>query len=130
MVMGPGWWQGTLDAFGVGFTVGGVVDVVAISGLNQVVAERQRVEEAERARELMRQKVNERAVSLLRGRADPFEEAEEAITLLRQHGDDIDPSLVAGLRDLIWHVNPRGRGFWSRGLDGGAPLAQDGQGQG
>jgi hypothetical protein len=32
-----GWWQGTLQAFGVGFTVGGVVDVLAISRLNQVI---------------------------------------------------------------------------------------------
>jgi hypothetical protein len=30
-----GWWQGTLDAFGVGFIVGGIVDVLAISALNQ-----------------------------------------------------------------------------------------------
>ena len=31
------WWQGTLQAFGVGFVVGGVVDVLAISGLNQAI---------------------------------------------------------------------------------------------
>ena len=30
------WWQGTLDAFGVGFIVGGLVDVVAVSLLNRV----------------------------------------------------------------------------------------------
>lgn len=36
-VVGPGWWQGTLGAFGVGFTVGGIVDVLAISLLNQVL---------------------------------------------------------------------------------------------
>jgi len=30
-----GWWQGTLDAFGVGLTVGGLVDVLAITGLNR-----------------------------------------------------------------------------------------------
>jgi hypothetical protein len=28
-----GWWQGTLEAFGVGFIVGGLVDVLALSGL-------------------------------------------------------------------------------------------------
>jgi len=32
------WWQATLDAFGVGFVVGGVVDVTAISLLNQALA--------------------------------------------------------------------------------------------
>ena len=31
------WWQGTLDAFGVGFVVGGIVDVTAISLLNLVL---------------------------------------------------------------------------------------------
>ena len=29
------WWQDTLDAFGVGFIVGGAVDVLAISVLDQ-----------------------------------------------------------------------------------------------
>jgi hypothetical protein len=29
------WWQNTLDAFGVGFVVGGIVDVTAISLLNR-----------------------------------------------------------------------------------------------
>ncbi len=28
-----GWWQGTLGAFGAGFIIGGVVDVLAVSGL-------------------------------------------------------------------------------------------------
>ena len=27
-----GWWQGTLEAFGVGFIVGGLIDVLALSG--------------------------------------------------------------------------------------------------
>jgi hypothetical protein len=38
------WWQGTLDAFGVGFVVGGVIDVLAISGLNVAI----RAEDQER----------------------------------------------------------------------------------
>jgi hypothetical protein len=29
------WWQGTLQALGVGFVVGGIVDVLAISTLSQ-----------------------------------------------------------------------------------------------
>jgi hypothetical protein len=32
---GGSWWQSTLDAFGVGFVVGSIVDVVAISILTQ-----------------------------------------------------------------------------------------------
>lgn len=31
------WWQGTSQALGVGFIVGGLVDVLAISGHNQVM---------------------------------------------------------------------------------------------
>jgi hypothetical protein len=29
------WWQGTLDAFGVGFVVGGIVDVLALSAMGR-----------------------------------------------------------------------------------------------
>jgi hypothetical protein len=32
-----GWWQGTLQALGVGLVIGGLVDVLAISKLNQVI---------------------------------------------------------------------------------------------
>ncbi len=46
-----GWWQGTLQAFGVGFTVAGVVDVLVISELNARIAEYQK----ERQRALNRQ---------------------------------------------------------------------------
>jgi hypothetical protein len=31
-----GWWQGTSQAFGVGFVVGGLVDVLAIAGLDSI----------------------------------------------------------------------------------------------
>jgi len=39
-----GWWQGTLEAFGVGFIVGGLIDVLALSGLTRILntEERQR----------------------------------------------------------------------------------------
>jgi hypothetical protein len=50
-----GWWQGTLDAFGVGFIVAGLVDVLAISGLSQVIAAQQR-----------RWELNSEAVAILR----------------------------------------------------------------
>jgi hypothetical protein len=36
------WWQGTLQALGVGFVVGGIVDVLAISGMNQYSTATQR----------------------------------------------------------------------------------------
>lgn len=36
-----GWWQGTLDAFGVGFLIAGLADVLAISALNQAQRRRE-----------------------------------------------------------------------------------------
>jgi hypothetical protein len=54
-----GWWQGTLQAFGVGFIVGGMVDVIAISSLDRILKADQREREQfnssarEGARELM-----------------------------------------------------------------------------
>ncbi len=49
------WWQGTLDAFGVGFVVGGVVDVLAIFGLNHIVVDEDR----------RREQVNQQARKIL-----------------------------------------------------------------
>jgi len=37
----PGWWQGTLQAFGVGFIIGGLVDVLAISALARLRGDEQ-----------------------------------------------------------------------------------------
>lgn len=38
----PGsWWQATLDAFGVGLVVGGLINLLAISGLNQILTRAQ-----------------------------------------------------------------------------------------
>jgi hypothetical protein len=47
------WSQGTLDAFGVGFVVGGVVDVLAISGLNSVVTGEQKLRQNNLVAELI-----------------------------------------------------------------------------
>jgi len=50
-----GWWQGTLDGFGVGFIVGGVVDVLAITALNQALTGEQRQRENDlEARSILR----------------------------------------------------------------------------
>ena len=40
------WWQGTLQALGVGLIVGGLVDVLAITGLNRVIGQRQRINDS------------------------------------------------------------------------------------
>jgi hypothetical protein len=49
------WWEGTLQALGVGFAVGGAVDVLAIYGLNQIAS----------ADDLRRKQLNDRARSVL-----------------------------------------------------------------
>jgi hypothetical protein len=70
------WWQGTLDAFGVGFVVGGLVDVLAISGLDQ----------AQRRREN-----NVEARLILRHAEDPGGKSVEAAdALLNRAGHQID----------------------------------------
>lgn len=60
-----GWWQGTLDAFGVGFVVGGVVDVIAIFSLNQAIAAEDQRQQSnnEVAREILRKAEDEDAES-------------------------------------------------------------------
>jgi hypothetical protein len=65
-----GWWQGTLQAFGVGFTVGGVVDVLAISGLSQVIRyENERLQESRREN-------NRKAEEFLQSWSDPSRPSE------------------------------------------------------
>ena len=50
-----GWWQGTTQALGVGFVVGGLVDVLAISRLNQLAQTEDRRQQQfnDRLKELM-----------------------------------------------------------------------------
>jgi hypothetical protein len=43
---GTGWWQGTAQAMGVGLIVGGLVDVLAISGLDRAMSRRQRINDS------------------------------------------------------------------------------------
>ena len=89
------WWQGTLDAFGVGFIVGGIVDVTAISLLNQIL----------RGTPRMRRKAgNAMAQVLLTAGID---DAAGAYTpkfvaqFLQVYGDSIDPFLRRGLGELL-----------------------------
>jgi hypothetical protein len=46
-----GWWQGTLQALGVGLVVGGLVDVLAISKLNRVIQSASDKDRAENKRQ-------------------------------------------------------------------------------
>lgn len=90
-----GWWQSTLDAFGVGFTVGGTVDVLAITGLNQII----------RTENYEQQENNTKARSILKTLQDPQEKAAQAMqaaAFLLQSGKRIDPALKKQLWGLVW----------------------------
>lgn len=88
-----GWWQGTLDAFGVGFTVGGVVDVLAISGLNQRV----------RAEDMRREAFNREAESILQLSSEVSREVrnEAAVSLLKRSKGHLDPWLHSKVWELL-----------------------------
>jgi hypothetical protein len=86
-----GWWKGTLDAFGVGFIVGGVVDVLALSGLDQAQRRRENTIEAR----------------LILNYMDPTDEtAVSAANALLNHADRaIDPWYRDELIQLIERYN-------------------------
>lgn len=100
-----GWWQGTLQAFGVGFTVGGVVDVLAISGLNQVIKyEDERLQESRREN-------NRKAEELLQSWGDPgtpkeiLDQGDQAQRLLWASGG-VDPQFRAHLEKIAARALP------------------------
>jgi hypothetical protein len=82
-----GWWQGTLQAFGVGFIVGGIVDILAISGLNQRI----------KTEDQRKQEYNRQAEEMLRTPTHP----QVIMDLLENAGDQIDPGLRWQLIDRI-----------------------------
>jgi hypothetical protein len=87
------WWQGTLDAFGVGFVVGGLIDVLAISGLNRVVILDQR-----------RQENNRRANEILDSDMSAREKAGAATELLRRSENLLSLESRARLQMAIMDV--------------------------
>lgn len=84
------WWQGTLEAFGVGFVVGGLIDVLAISGLNQVLT-----------REQTRRENNRDAIEILDSNMSREQKADAAIERLRRSGSIRDRNLYAMLRPVL-----------------------------
>jgi hypothetical protein len=102
-----GWWQGTLDAFGVGFITGGLVDVLAISMLNQFVT----VEQA-------RRESYQESVGILHN-SDPAAAAAAAERLLaRYKTEQFYPAVLDAMQEVIKY----GAAAASRGgLDFGSP---------
>ena len=78
-----GWWEGTFQALGVGSIVGGLVDVLAISALNQVQ---------------QRQDLKIRLVGILD--SEPFS-VEDAQALLKTDRGQLDRHMVAMLESSI-----------------------------
>jgi hypothetical protein len=106
------WWQGTLDAFGVGLVVGGLIDVLAIFGLNQFLA----------GKDQRRQKNNRKAREILTlAGAAPLEGedfrrlGEQALELALEAGSLMDKQLLEQLLKLVNRVpavesgRPQGR---------------------
>ena len=86
-----GWWQGTLDAFGVGFVVGGLVDVLAVYVLNQNAA----------AEDQRRQENNREARELLQPHQDIQEQARKAFELVGRSWPLLDDRLRRELMELV-----------------------------
>jgi phosphotransferase system glucose/maltose/N-acetylglucosamine-specific IIC component len=99
------WWQGTLDAFGVGFVVGGLIDVLAITGLNQVLTRDQR-----------RQEANIQAQEILDSREYPlpWDRGDAAKKLLRQSGYLIDYPLRGRLEKIAAGSRAKPHRRWVR----------------
>jgi hypothetical protein len=85
-----GWWQGTFGAFGVGFVVGGIVDVLAISLLNQILG----------GVTWERRSLNYEARLLLAWPVKHPQTGEVAGAFLDSHENEIDPLLRGKLRGL------------------------------
>ena len=92
-----GWWQGTLDAFGVGFIIAGIVDVLAISGLNQALTGQQNRQEYERQAQQVMLQIDS---------LTPAIQAQRAQDLLDRSGDQLNAPTRALLRAVVNRGRP------------------------
>jgi hypothetical protein len=100
-----GWSQATLDAFGVGFIIGGVVDVLAISSLNSLMTD----EQAQRERnERLAEKIQEynlkaqKLLDDLRAKPERLQDtAGDAKYLLKRSNGLMDKKFDDGLKDVV-----------------------------
>jgi hypothetical protein len=85
--LAEGWWEGTLQALGVGFVVGGLVDVLAIYGLNRIVS----------ADDLRRKQLNDRARAIFQAAYKNEESRNAAIDAFISenlgHTAELDPDI-------------------------------------
>jgi hypothetical protein len=113
------WWQGTLDAFGVGLSVGGLIDVMVISGLTIAVTEEDKLrqEYSGRARALARAIMQE-AQQGVTNTAKPEELYSEAMELLDQSEGLLDRHVRRVLRDAMQILQTV---YWSKELPARPP---------
>jgi hypothetical protein len=83
-----GWWEGTLQALGVGFAVGGLVDVLAVSGLEGVI----------RSEEGKRKNFNTCAYEILGSQS---RDKQEVLALLSEREGLLDKDLRAALYAVV-----------------------------
>lgn len=97
--LAQGWWEGTLQALGVGFIVGGLVDVLAISGLDQIAR-------ADDLRRKQLKELNDRARSVLRAQYKDEKSRSDAIHAFNwenlDHLTELDPDVNKDMRVTEW----------------------------
>ncbi len=92
------WWQETLDAFGVGFVIAGVVDVVTVSLLNQILSGSSRESKTiDRAA----QAVLDTYTDLPLWDDDRVKATEHVSRFIQEYGDWIDPLLRGRLNQVL-----------------------------
>lgn len=103
-----GWWQGTLGAFGVGFTVGGIVDVLAIFALNQSVTteDRQMQENNQQAREIFLAELKKELSEQPESEKELSEQRMRAASLLMDCKGLIDPQFADQLVKIAFGEVP------------------------
>jgi hypothetical protein len=97
---GGTWWQGTWQALGVGFVVGGVVDVLAISTMSQYASAWQRRWDNEAAAIVTGSRTTDDAAAL-------YVLRQRAAMLLSEHGETLDPELRSELVMIVRDVAPK-----------------------
>jgi hypothetical protein len=85
------WWVGTLQALGVGFVVGGLIDVLVISGLEGVI----------RAEEQRRKQANKLARAILHSKGGE-NERQEGLELLRESYELLDEDVRQALATFVY----------------------------
>lgn len=111
-----GWWQGTSQALGVGFIVGGMVDVLALSVVGRVIREADR----------RRSRINDHLRKLIRAaERDPEKMPDLDIFIKANMRDmrDLDPDLMTAVAGRMF-LHPDDTILWEPPEFRGLPLSE------